>query len=407
MADKKYFSLPAAARELGVSTDLLRRQYRNDLIPAIRTPGGQPRFTAETIEAIKQNGWPQKTGTANTIEAAAAPAQCLLLEETENHSWSTPGSPQNQAYFDIPTSGNAGVRPGAVAEQRNRREDPVHFRRWIDQAFLMLPDWLTQLQRAEVSRQIANEIKERTLADEPQMWSVCREIVRSVLLPLEHQHEINQARDVAVNRVLAKIPSDATENERLRARQLAHTATQYTSEQGNCQTFFDAALEAVTPIIAGVDRRRGRESLQAWALQQLPFKANEKEQREARATISRVFDQMNGQQNEMQIRDRLVEELAPIHAAISRRIDEERCLQRIEGLACSAKQHVGAYLSDLYNHGELDYEAICDWSWRRNLENFVVLELRKQLRGDETAEDLREMVEKLLDGQLEETDDDE
>jgi len=40
MGDRKYYSLPTAARELGVSTDVLRQQYRNGLIPAMKTPGG-------------------------------------------------------------------------------------------------------------------------------------------------------------------------------------------------------------------------------------------------------------------------------------------------------------------------------------------------------------------------------
>jgi predicted site-specific integrase-resolvase len=62
MAEKTYFSLPAAARELGVSTDLLRRQYRSGLVAAIKTPGGQPRFATETIEQIKQSK-PSLTGS--------------------------------------------------------------------------------------------------------------------------------------------------------------------------------------------------------------------------------------------------------------------------------------------------------------------------------------------------------
>jgi hypothetical protein len=74
MAEKKYFSLPAAARELGVSTDVLRQQYRTGLIQAIKTPGGQPRFTAEIIEAIKRNGWPQAARSENEIEGIQSPA---------------------------------------------------------------------------------------------------------------------------------------------------------------------------------------------------------------------------------------------------------------------------------------------------------------------------------------------
>jgi hypothetical protein len=77
MAEKKYFSLPAAARELGVSTDVLRCQYRSGLIPAIKTPGGQPRFSAETIETIKQDGWPQAADSEEKNEGSQRPTPQL------------------------------------------------------------------------------------------------------------------------------------------------------------------------------------------------------------------------------------------------------------------------------------------------------------------------------------------
>lgn len=83
MAEKTFFSLPAAARELGVSTDVLRRQYRSGLIAAIKTPGGQPRFTTETIELIKQNGWPQAAPSENEIHSVPKPASQEAVSDAE------------------------------------------------------------------------------------------------------------------------------------------------------------------------------------------------------------------------------------------------------------------------------------------------------------------------------------
>jgi hypothetical protein len=138
----------------------------------------------------------------------------------------------------------------------------------------------------------------------------------------------------------------------------------------------------------------------------LPFLANEKEQREATMAIIRVLDQTTVQEDEMGVRVRLEEALEPVLASIANRIDEGKRRQRIDGLVSSAKPHVATFLSALYNQGELDYEAICDWEWRRELEGIVDAKLRGQLSGNESNEKVKKMVEEILDSELEETDDD-
>jgi hypothetical protein len=116
---------------------------------------------------------------------------------------------------------------------------------------------------------------------------------------------------------------------------------------------------------------------------------------------------MRGEQDEAEIHDQIEEALEPILAAIPRRVEEERRRQRIAALLSSAKTQVGTYLRRLYSEGELGYEAICDWEWRQELEGIVDAALREELRGDETGEELRKLVEEILEGQLEGTDDDE
>jgi len=139
----------------------------------------------------------------------------------------------------------------------------------------------------------------------------------------------------------------------------------------------------------------------------MPSQTNEKEQREWRGRMNKVLEQMNGEQDEMKVRDQLEETLEPILAAIPRRIDEERRRQRIPGLLSSARLHIGTYLHKLYNGGELDYEAITDWEWQQELESIVVSDLQKQLSGGESDEQVRKSVERILDDELEEADDDE
>jgi hypothetical protein len=408
MAEKTYFSLPAAARELGVSTDVLRRQYRSGLIAAIKTPGGQPRFTTETIERIKQNGWPHPAPSENEIDSIPNPASQEAVSDGEfPNSLAAPPRPINQEELDFRTMQREQARACQGSEQR-RKQNLFHFhRRWIDYSLGLLPYWLNPEQVTEVSRQISNEIKGHTSEDELWMSSLCEDIVRLAILPLNRQREMAQARGAALIRVLAKIPSDATDSEKARFQALASNAIQRAGEQLDGETLFAAAWHAVSPILAAVELRRKREKLRVLALQKLPWQANEKEQREGRAAINRVIEQMSGEEDEAEIHDKIEDALEPIGAAIPKRIEDERRSQRIAGLLSAAKLHVGTYLNTLYNGGELDYEAICDWGWRRELEGIVDAQLREQLRGDETSTKLRELVEKILNDELEDPEDDE
>jgi hypothetical protein len=407
MAEKQYFSLPATARELGVSTDVLRQQYRTGLIPAIKTPGGQPRFTAETIEAIKQNGWPQASDSENEIQRIQSPAPSEAVNDDEFPS-SLERPPINRQELDFRTMQMEEARGYRESEQVRNQRDLLHFhRKWIDGTCRLLPYWLAPEQVAEVSRQIESEIKGRTPEDEPRMPVLCGEIVRLALLPLTRQREMSHLRDSALNRVLAKIPYDATDSEKIRVQSLARNAIQQAGEQLDVETYFGAAWHALAPLLATIELRRQRERLRAWALQKLPRQANEKEQRESRAAINRVIEQVSGEEDETEVRDKLDEALEPVLTAIPKRIEEEHRRQRINALLSSAKLHVGIYLNALYTEGELEYAAICDWEWRRDLEGIVDVELKEKLRGDETSTRLNELVEEVLEVQLEGPEDDE
>lgn len=411
MGAKQYFSLPAAARELGVSTDVLRRQYRNGHIPAIKTPGGQPRFTAETIDTIKQTGWPQVTQSEHNTEGEShdGPTAHHPLEAVnDDQIFDSLGYAElDQEELDFQRQ-NEVPRTNHELEEHRKRLDLFRFhQKWIEEARRLLPAWLTPEQMAEVLWQIEKKVKERTPEEELWMPSTCREIVRSAVQPLNRQREVAQTRAAVLQSVSAKLPFDATDSDKVRLQALARAAIQQASEDSDRDELFDAARQAVAPVLAEVEFRRRREELRRWAMQKLPFTAIEQEKREAKAAIQRVLEPTNNQRDEVVLRDALEVALAPILAAIPRRIDEEHRRQRVTGLLNSARSQVGTYLNGLYSEGELDYEAMCDWDWRRDLETTVVTELQEELSGDETSNELRKLVEDILEEELKETEDDE
>ena len=67
MPPEKTLSVSEAARELGVSAATLRDWTNRGLVPYLRTPGGQRRFTQEQIRQIQeQMGRPTKEETMST-----------------------------------------------------------------------------------------------------------------------------------------------------------------------------------------------------------------------------------------------------------------------------------------------------------------------------------------------------
>jgi excisionase family DNA binding protein len=55
MIEKSHFTTKEAANFLGVSQSTIYRMERNGLIYSIRTPGGQRRFSRESIENYLNN----------------------------------------------------------------------------------------------------------------------------------------------------------------------------------------------------------------------------------------------------------------------------------------------------------------------------------------------------------------
>lgn len=408
MDEKKYFSLPAAARELGVSTDVLRQQYRTGLIPATKTPGGQARLTAETIDSIKQNGWPKTPRSRNEVETIQTHASEPKEVVTKGQPSYIEATPDNRDEPDFQGVQMDFARGRQEAEQRWTLPDIAQFhQRWMDHARTLLPYWLTPEQLTEVSSRIASEVRKRLPEDEIYMSALCADIVRTALVPLNRQRELTQIRQVALNRVLAKVPVDATDMEKAQFQALARSAIQQAGEQLDGEILFAAAWHATAPVSAVVELRRRREHLRLWASHKLPRHANENEQREARAAINRVIGQVDGSEDEVEVRDKLERTLEPILAGIAVRIEEERCAQRIAGLLASAKGHVFIYVNRLYCKGELDCEAVCDSEWRRELEEIVGAEVKGKLTGNETSMQVEDLVEKIVDRQLDEADDDE
>ncbi len=405
MAGKQYFSLPAAARELGVSADLLRVQYRTGRIPAITTPGGQARFSGETIETIKQNGWPQATPPGRQDPRPPEPRTPVPSRTGRVGPISRFSASRKQPKaLNFRGMRTEGIHLSRESEQRPNQ--PEQFRgKWNDHARQLLPYWLTPEERDQVSRQIESEINRRTSEDELRMGSLCDDIVRSALQAVTRQRKLSQSRDLARNRVLAKVPSDATYDERMQVAALARKAIQQAGDEGSHDAFFTAAWNAAAPIFAGVELRRQREKLRTWGLQKIPRQATEKEQRDGRAAINKVIEQMSGQQDETTMHDKLEEALEPVLAAIQSRIEEERRRGLIPGLLSTARLQVGTYLQTLFNKGEIDYEAICDREWRQELEKIVAADLQGKLRGDESSKELTQLVEEILDDQIEEESD--
>lgn len=354
MADKQLFSLPEVARELGVSTDLMRRQYRKGLISAaVLTPGGQPRFSNECIERIRRDGWPQQipADAEKSVGAKRIPNFQVFRASSEPE-----GEPERETAF----------------LQRDEQ---------IQDANLSVPE----------PTEATHNYFSRLVTPDPSHSN-------------RHEGSIH-AQKLALDRVLYKIPFGTTDLERARVHTLARNGIHELGDESDCETLFAVALESAAPVLLAIELRQRKEKLRALGLQMLPWNVTEKDRREANQAIDKVLEHISCNRSDVELRGEIEDAIETIKTSIRQHIDAETRLRQISFLLPLAKMHAGIFLTELCDQGELDSEALSDWRWRQDLERDLEGYLKEELAGSETVAAVRVLVEEFLTEQLEDTDD--
>jgi hypothetical protein len=354
MADKQLFSLPGAARELGVSTDLMRRQYRKGLISAaVLTPGRQPRFSHECIERIRRDGWPQ--------QISADPTRSVVGKRIMNVQ-GFPACNESEGEPDCATD---------LFQSDEQLQDAKHsVPEPTEATHEYFPTWVTP---------------------DPKYSNGHEELI--------------QARKLALDRVLYKIPLGTTDLESAKVHTLARNGIHELDEESDCETLFAVGLESAAPVLSAIELRLRKEKLRALGLQMLPWNVTDKDRGEAGRAIDKVLGHMDCNKSEVELCGEIEDAIETIMAGVRDRTETEIRLRQIRCLLPLVKMHMGTFLTELCDQGELDSDALSDWSWRQGLERDLEAYLKEELTGSTTTAAVLVLVEEFLIEQLEGTDD--
>jgi len=220
-----------------------------------------------------------------------------------------------------------------------------------------------------------------------------------------HFEDLVQARKSALKRVLHKIPLEATDLERAQVQTLAGNSIRAAGDESDCEMIYATALGAAGPVLLAIDLRQKKEKLRALGLQKLPWNSLDKDRREAARAIDKVLEHMTTNSRDVELRGEIENVIEATRVAIQERAGAECRLRQINSLLPWAKLHAGMFLTELCDQGEIESDALFDWSWRHDLERDLEAYLKEELAGRETIAEVYDLVEDFLIEELEGNDD--
>jgi len=295
MASQSY-SVSEAAQVLRVSVPTLKRMIHAQELQAFRTPGKHLRITADSLERVQQGRplrpvrevSPVLQNRRERVEELALEAQELragheirkLRQEDAAEARQKREERQESArqaqqeaqrlelegqQFEIERQERA-ERARAQAALRDFRQ------RWLahaDNRVTGFPGlsfrcpWLTPPHTKELAQALEAEIAKRSPDDEPRMQRIIEDVVDTFLAPLEILREIRRRREHALDRMLLKMSVSRTDSERVRAKALAREALRQVPLDATDDELLSKVQDAIAPISHAIEEREAREKREA------------------------------------------------------------------------------------------------------------------------------------------------
>jgi excisionase family DNA binding protein len=285
------YRVSEAANLLGVSVPTLKSLVRDKKLRAFRTPGGQLRVLADSLEQVQQGpalrpareASPVLQNRRERVEELALEAQELragheirkLRQEDAAEARQKREERQERAREAEQEAQRLELEQQQLEIQRHERAEHARaqaalrdFRQgWFAHADKLLAAftyaWLTLPQRKEITEALEAEIAKHSPDDERRMERIVQNSLASFVAPLEAQREIARRCGHALDRVLLKISVSATPSERVRAEALAREALRQVPFDADADELLTKAQDAIAPVSRAIEDREVREKRQA------------------------------------------------------------------------------------------------------------------------------------------------
>jgi len=288
------YRVSEAANLLGVSVPTLKSLVREKKLRAFRTPGGQLRVLADSLEQVQQGPAlrparepsPVLQNKRERVEEKTLEAQELRIDRDVRKLRQEDAAERQQKQQDRQDRVREAEQEAQRLElegqqleiQRQERAERARaqaalrdFRqRWLAHADKLLNgflgaffkyNWLTPQHRKELAEALEGEIGKHGPDDEQRMSRIIQDTLASFVAPLEAQREIARRREEAVDRI--RLSFGATQDERLRARALAREAVKQMPVDATPDELLSKAQDAIAPISRVIEEHEAREKREA------------------------------------------------------------------------------------------------------------------------------------------------
>ena len=425
------YSVTEAATVLGVSIPTLKRMATEGRIESFRTPGGHLRVLSESIENVREHRqtqpWPVRDASPVlqnrrerveelTLEAQEHRARRELArlqqeEEKEAEKQEAEAEAREQAAarregeLEIEREHLRRDRAKEIARRAAESELADFRRRWSDEAGTLLSayeyNWLSPSQRNEILEILESEIEERDPDDEPRMATILTRRIKVLIDPPKRQREAQETRQRVMQYALMNLPYSATEAERVRVTAKVRDALRQLDDNSDECEMRVAAQEAMQSLCEAIERRLLDERLIKWALRELPWGSNERDEARLRRECVEILEEQPADVSEAEAKECLEPAITEARQEIKeRQARKEREAQKAN-LIVQGVSEISHYLWRLKQDGDISPEEYLDSDLRADLEGAVREELESELTGEETAKEVKELVREMIDDELE------
>ncbi len=415
---------------LGVSIPTLKRMAADGHVEGFRTPGGHLRIVAESIEAIREqrpqvrpvrDPSPVLQNRRERLEELTLDVQELRAKrELERLRQEKTQEEAEQLARAEDREREAVERREALALERERlAREELHERRrqeaekeleafrcrWLEKAneavFGREYNWLSAAQRTEILSGLEAEIGKRQPADESRMGTILTRSLEALVEPLRAARDARERRQRLTGEALRSLPYMATETEKVGATAAIREALRPFDDFADVCEMRVATQQAVQPIRQAIEKRTLDERMVRWAISELPWSCTDRDQARIRRECAEILAELPLDATQVEGKEALEATVREACAEIEQRQAEKDRQARKASLIQQGLAEVSSYVSELRRDGEISDAEYWDSDFTTYLRDAVRHELEAELSGDETTQEVGELVRESIDGQLE------
>ena len=318
---------------LGISIPTLKRMVAEGSLESFRTPGGHLRILAASVDTLpgsKRERFRPVRDPSPVLQNMRERLEELTLEAQEMRARRELAKLQREDKEQVEQEQaeeeareqEAEERRAEIelerdqlehaSEQERARKETAEaiaaFRcQWLEEANQVLADaqcdWLSAAQKKEIIDAVEAEIDKRKPRDSPRMVTILTRTMAVLVERYHAQRTEQKRRQHAITSAVSKLPFYATDDDEARAAVAAREAIRRLGTDTDEAHLRISAEEAVRPIQRAVERRRLKDHLLQWAVQQLPWGKTELDALRVRRECAEILAELPDDFSELEAKE--------------------------------------------------------------------------------------------------------